>query len=63
MNHGSFRGNAQGVKIKFLAEIKATKANPKYTMVHYLNEFLVEHKDQVRGIVFCFRACSIVSCN
>ena len=42
LNQGSFRGNAQGVKITFLNEMKSTKAPngpiPGYNMLHYLNE-------------------------
>jgi hypothetical protein len=46
LNQGSFRGNAQGVKINYLNELRNTKASSSesgiktYTMLHYLNEFL-----------------------
>ena len=49
MNSGSFRGNAGGVKITFLAEIKSTKqANPKYTLMHYLTEYLKKNEAELQ---------------
>ena len=48
LNQGSFRGNAQAVKVNFLGELKSTKANPgkrsisNYNMLHYLNEYLAK---------------------
>ena len=38
LNAGSFRGNAAGVKIQFLSELRNTKSTPTYSMLHYLIE-------------------------
>eukprot|EP01052_Picozoa_sp_SAG31_P045192 SAG31_NODE_8159_length_1507_cov_0.797585_3_plen_276_part_00 len=41
MNNGSFRGNAMGVKITFLTEIKSTKqSGSRNTLMHYISEYL-----------------------
>jgi len=50
MNSGTFRGNAQALKLDFLLELANTKATApdlkkrNYTFLHYLQQYLMDHE-------------------